>query len=341
MRFVRPMLLAVGIVFAGFAAHAADDDGIMGYWEGKYTSGDPSGKPVAMELVARGKSRWVVNVLSGDDKARLKGEMEVNKTEEGPEGKKVARYALKGTVQLGDAAAATSVLGGSIENGVLKGGITSSGKKPIELELKRVKLVSPSFNAAPPSGAKVLFDGKNLDGWIRVPEKWALLEEEAMQVASGVLKTTEDFGSFKLHLEFRCPFMPSDLGQERGNSGVYIHGCYEVQVLDSFGLPPADNDCGGIYSQAVPSVCASYPPLTWQTYDIEFHAPKFDASGKKTDDAVITVVHNGTTIHDKRKLTASTPGGLRDSEAPTGPIMLQDHRNAVRYRNIWLEPLKD
>jgi hypothetical protein len=163
-----------------------------------------------------------------------------------------------------------------------------------------------------------------------------------MQVAGGDIVTKELFdGHFKLHVEFRVPYMPKASGQGRGNSGVYVQGRYEVQVLDSYGLDSKDNDCGGIYSIAKPLVNACKAPTIWQSYDIDFRAPTF-ADGKKVNPGIITVLHNGVKIHDALKLTKdNTTAGLGGDPSTPGPIMLQDHGNPVQYRNIWLLKLKD
>src|SRR5579883_950476 len=132
----------------------------------------------------------------------------------------------------------------------------------------------------PPAGAIVLFDGKSLDEWVSIngdaPATWKLVEGGAMEVKGGGIKTKKAFdGHFKLHVEFRVPYMPKASGQGRGNSGVYLQGRYEVQVLDSYGLKSKDNDCGGIYEVAAPKVNACKAPTVWQSYDIDFHAPVF------------------------------------------------------------------
>lgn len=193
----------------------------------------------------------------------------------------------------------------------------------------------------PPPGALVLFDGKNLDAWVKRDGKtkpaWKLLEGGIMQVQGGDIVTREKFdGSFKLHVEFRVPYLPRAKGQARGNSGVYLQGRYEVQVLDSYGLESQNNDCGAIYEVAAPRVNACKAPTVWQSYDIEFESPKCD-NGKKVAPAYITVYHNGTKIHDHVAIPVDhTRAGMETDPCTPGPILLQDHGNPVQYRNIWL-----
>jgi hypothetical protein len=214
---------------------------------------------------------------------------------------------------------------GEIKQGVLT--VYNAGGEALG-ELKKVERKSPTLGAKPPAGAVVLFDGTNTEAW-----------ENAKMTADGLLevgtKTKRSFGSCRLHLEFRTPFMPTAQGQARGNSGVYLQHTYEFQVLDSFGLEGKDNECGGLYKIMTPRLNMCYPPLSWQTYDFDFTAPKFDADGKKTANARVTLKHNGVLIYNNVELPKLTPGG-RDKEAPTGPLYLQDHNNPVYYRNIWL-----
>jgi hypothetical protein len=195
-----------------------------------------------------------------------------------------------------------------------------------------------------PKNATVLFDGKDLSKWQYKKDgsdaKWILVDDNAMEVHGGDIVTKDKYQDFQLHVEFMTPNMPDKKGQARGNSGIYIQDRYEVQVLDSFGLESKDDDCGAIYKQKAPSVNACKKPGEWQTYDITFRAARFDASGKKTEGAHVTVVQNGQKIIDNFECTGPTGQGA--PEAPTaGPIRLQDHGNPVRYRNIWIVPEGD
>ncbi len=199
----------------------------------------------------------------------------------------------------------------------------------------------------PPPGAIVLFDGTpaSLANWVKKDGKTStefhLVEGKAMQVKGGDSMTREKFeGKFKLHVEFRVPYEPGQKGQGRGNSGVYVQGRYEVQVLDSYGLKSAKNDCGAIYEIAAPAVNACKAPTVWQSYDIDFTAPKCE-DGKRKEWARMTVIHNGIKIHDNVEVTSdNTRSGMGGDPCTPGPIMLQDHGHPVQYRNIWLLPEK-
>jgi hypothetical protein len=196
-------------------------------------------------------------------------------------------------------------------------------------ELKKVERKSPTLGAKPPEGAVVLFDGSSADAW----EKGELVENNLLG-ATGC-STKQKFGDHQLHIEFRTPFMPAARGQGRGNSGVYIQGRYECQVLDSFGLEGEDNECGGIYSIAKPVVNMCFPPIVWQTYDIDFTAARFDEQGKKTKNARVTIKHNGVLIYDDLELPHGTPGWHEEGPGPD-TLFLQNHGNPVAFRNIWV-----
>ena len=199
-----------------------------------------------------------------------------------------------------------------------------------------------TLGAKPPAGAVVIFDGKSLDGWVKLdgktPAKWPVADGVfTVGKGEGSIKTAKSYGSFKLHLEFNVPSMPEAKGQARGNSGVYLDGDYELQILDSYGLKSQDNDCAAIYKQITPRVNACKPPLQWQTYDITFHQAEVK-DGKVAKKARITVLHNGVNVIDNAEISL-TPGGVGVKEGSDGPLMLQDHGNTVRFRNIWLVPI--
>ena len=197
--------------------------------------------------------------------------------------------------------------------------------------LKRVRRASPTLGAKAPAGAVVLFDGSSCDAF--AGGHFDDLGRKLL--ASGSKTKRDDFQNYTLHVEFFLPFKPLGRGQGRANSGVYMQDRYEVQVLDSFGLKGLNNECGGIYSKTAPSVNMCFPPLVWQTYDIDFEAAKFDAEGKKTKNAIITVNHNGVPIHEHVEIAGPTGGGKKE-DATGGAIQLQGHGNPVFYRNVWI-----
>jgi hypothetical protein len=197
--------------------------------------------------------------------------------------------------------------------------------------LKRVDRKSPTLGAKAPAGAKVLFDGSSAEKF----QHGKLLKDGSLESEA----TSKDkFNDYHLHLEFRLSYMPDARGQGRSNSGVYLHDCYEIQVLDSFGLKGENNECGGFYSIREPDVNMCLPPLVWQTYDMDFTAPKYEGD-KKVANARITVKQNGVTIHDNIELPHGTPGRAEEGPGPR-PLYMQGHGNKVEYRNIWVEEKK-
>lgn len=198
----------------------------------------------------------------------------------------------------------------------------------------RVERTSPTLGAKPPAGAVVICDGAGPVDETATIVRGRITDDGLLTEGT---TTKEAFGDARWHVEFRLPYQPYDRGQGRGNSGGYFNGCYEVQMLDSFGLEGKSNECGGVYSAAAPQVNMCLPPLTWQTYDVDVTAPRF-AAGKKVKNARITVRHNGVLIHDDVELTRPTPGGPLSEERSAGPLYLQNHGNPVRFRNIWVVP---
>jgi hypothetical protein len=205
------------------------------------------------------------------------------------------------------------------------------------------KIVTPkpfAGSVPPPAGAIVLFDGKNLDKWKN--KQWKLADG-TMSPTKGGQRSLDKFGDIQLHIEWASPKVPRGSGQARGNSGVYLMGRYEIQVLDSFNNKTyPDGQAAAIYGQFPPMVNACRGPGEWQTYDITFITPKFK-DRKLASPAIVTVIHNGIVVHDKVKILGPTThkriGTYREAHGPTGPIMLQHHGNPVHFRNIWVKPL--
>ena len=194
--------------------------------------------------------------------------------------------------------------------------------------IPRIQRRSPREGALPPANAVVLFDGTNTDHF----KNGKITEDGLLDVGTEIVDLFQDF---TLHLEFRLPYMPYARGQGRANSGVYLQSRYEVQVLDSFGLEGAFNECAALYRTQKPDLNMCYPPLSWQTYDITFRSPRFDHSGKKTHDACISVMHNGVYVHYNRAIPNKTGAGKKESQKLL-PTKLQNHSNPVRFRNIWI-----
>jgi Domain of Unknown Function (DUF1080) len=200
----------------------------------------------------------------------------------------------------------------------------------------------------PPSDAVVLFDGSSLDAWRADkgggPAKWQV-KNGFMEVVGGAgdLVTKEEFGDSQLHIEFATPAPPVNSSQGRGNSGVFLYGLYEVQILDSFqNLSYADGQASAIYGQSPPLVNASRPPGEWQTFDIIYTGPRFEG-GKVTTPGYVTVLHNGVVTQNHTQILGVTAHRVLPAvvaHGPKGPIKLQDHGNPMRFRNIWIRPLQ-
>ncbi len=313
------MLTAVALATLPFAACAADkeqgitdsakagpDFAVQGEYIGKV-----NGQAQGAQVIALGDGKFDLVLFAGG----LPGE-----------GWKRGDAQQKGTGATSGSSTLFEINGGNkaeFEGSVLL--VRDSSGKNIG-QLKKVHRKSETLGAKPPKGAVVLFDGSSTDHWEN-----GHLSDDGYLMAGTSCKELIDGGT--IHVEFRTPFKPHARGQGRGNSGVYIYGIYECQVLDSFGLDGADNECGGIYKASKPAVNMCFPPLAWQTYDIEFTAPG-EKNGKATP-AVVSIKHNGVVIHENLKLPQPTPGGKN-----RGYLYLQGHGNPVAFRNIWAVPAK-
>ncbi|MEY4179095.1 MAG: hypothetical protein RLY70_2669 [Planctomycetota bacterium] len=308
-------LLAKGPVVID-PAKADADFAIQGEYAGEVESSDGK-KAFGVQIIALGMGKFqAVGYPGGLPGAGWNGEPKIE---------------TKGEMKDGAAVFATDAGSATVKDGAL----TIADKNGnMVAKFARVERKSQTLGAAPPAGATVLFDGKNADAWQNGRVEDGLLVQGTT--------TKAKFGSHKLHIEFRLPYQPEDRGQGRGNSGIYLQGRYECQMLDSFGLTGEQNECGGIYSVKKPDVNMCLPPLSWQTYDIDYTAAKYDAAGKLVANPRVTIQHNGVVIHKDVEL----PGERVTTAAPAkvgpepGPIYLQDHGNPVRYRNIWIVETK-
>lgn len=204
------------------------------------------------------------------------------------------------------------------------------------------RVVTPGVGGAAPSDAIVLFDGRDLSAWKSEnggDPKWKIANGYA-EVSGGGIMSKQEFGAIQLHIEWATPAEVKGDGQGRGNSGVYFQGRYEIQVLDSYqNKTYANGQASAFYGHSAPLVNASRKPGEWQSYDIVFHPPQPAADGKVTPGS-FTVIHNGVLVQDHISVKGDATTAAKFTGAtPTGPLMLQDHGNPVRYRNIWVRKL--
>ena len=315
LRAMIPGLLAISLATCAFAATSCAAENV-------FTDPASAGADFLLQGEYAGENCGAQVIALGGGKFRLVG-WDSGLPGETPDAKK--NQEIEGVLEGGAVHFKNAVWEATVANGELKGAGTDGQKRT----LKRVERKSPTLGATPPSGATVLFDGKTADAWTN-----GKIDADG-NLQCGVV-SRQEFGDFTLHVEFRLPFMPAARGQGRGNSGVYLQDRFEVQVLDSFGLKGENNECGGIYTKHKPLVNMCYPPLSWQTYDMDFVAAKWDADGKKLKDANVTVKHNGVLIHDHAEVNSSTTSaGRKDGPGP-GPFQIQNHGNPVVFRNIWV-----
>ena len=234
-------------------------------------------------------------------------------------------------------------LSGDGWSGAIAGAHFRASKSAEKFDLQHITRVSPTLGTKPPAGGIVLYDGTNLDAWAKKqgknwlledgPAKWKILADGALEVvpASDCLITHQKFGDLHVHLEFRTLGAPT-------NSGVYLQTRYELNINETYGKLDGGPNAGfdNCTDDARPRIRACYPPLAWQTFDIDFQAPRFDANGNKTASARATALFNGVRIYDQQELTKPKLSAGRLGEAPTGPLMLQEHGMPVQFRNVWV-----
>ncbi len=296
--------------------------------QGEYRTQDESSKPFGAQVIARGGGLFDVNFLPGG----LPGEGGSGKTKSQAKAKtEGGKTTLSGK--------GVKTVSGTIGGGKMEVTLGNVGR----LTLTKVSRRSRTLGQQPPPDAVVLTDGKSADQWhngalwkgLLVCRRYAT---DPPSGPGGNLLSKKAFNDCTIHLEFRLPYMPHARGQGRANSGLFIQDRYELQILDSFGLTGENNECGGFYSFAKPAVNMCYPPLQWQTYDIDFQAARFDGE-KKVANARVTVRHNGVVIHENLELPGPLPGGQKETARP-GPLQLQDHGDPVVFRNIWVREKK-
>ncbi|HEY3323429.1 MAG TPA: DUF1080 domain-containing protein [Planctomycetota bacterium] len=319
-------LLHAGEKVKGFTAvdeaSAGPDFKVQGEYLGEVAGADGAKQKLGAQVIACGKGEFHSAFYLGG----LPGEGWDGKT-------KIEKVPAKqGNITPdaktdGDKTVIEQVYKGTISGDTLTGE-TDKGEK---FTLKKVLRQSPTLGAKPPEGAIVLFDGTNTDQWDK--KDWM----DARKFLKMGVNSKRTFTDFTLHLELVTSFMPESRGQGRSNSGVFLPKNHEIQVLDSFGLAGDPNECGGVYSIKGTSPHMCFPPLSWQTYDIEYEAAKYDADGKtKTKNAVVTLKHNGVLVHDKYEIPRAT-NGPKNTEIPPAAIQLQDHGgDPVFFRNIWI-----
>jgi hypothetical protein len=333
------ILLTLAAVQAAAAADAGDAaDPFLGDWQGRFTrDGNRRPQPVVAQVIPRGGGQYeLVFREVFDHRCPVYGRAE-GKADGG-------RLVFRGDGFTGEATGDRMTGKGRRHDN--RG---EEAGRPFTLE--KVMRPSPRLGAEPPDGAVVLFDGSGFDAW--QPDRgdeitwkiengeahvWPLLERHA--IAPGLV-TKRAFGDYHLHLEFRLPLLADSRGQTRANSGISFedYRWHELQVLDSYGLPGYWDECGSIYRFAAPKVNMCAPPGQWQSYDVTYHRPRYDADGKLVRPARVTVNHNGKVVQNDLELPGGNVPKNRWGSRTIGRIRLQNHGDPIAFRNIWVREL--
>lgn len=323
------LMLLVCPVLCARETKGADDfypqerDPYAGNWTGRWSDDEDVDPDISAQVTATGRNKYTLRLAS-----RLFMRCPVLAVMES--------RVKNGVLEFSDANYRVK-----IENGVLTGG-RSSGSSTFSM--KPFIYENPGLGTPPPEGADVLFDGAGFDAFTG-SEGWQIVGD-AMMVMPGTedLVSKNKYLDAQLHVEFRTPLQPTEKGQSRGNSGVFLQDTYEVQVLDSFGLEGTYDECGALYKLSAPHVNACLPPGAWQSYDIHYTAARFSDDGTLLANPRITVYHNGILIHNDQELGWITGWKEKDRLQPppreAGSVKLQSHRNHyVQFRNVWIKAL--
>jgi len=342
------------LLLGGLAAAADKPDVVQGNWLGEWKGkGGMGGKNVA-EIYGLGNGEYQATFTAYDSGEQDKG---------------VFTFSIRGASVSDDKVVFTQnidlgLLGSfsfeaDVEQKKLLGKYSNGNRYQGTMELKRIEKTSDAIGAKPLPGAIALLDGQSLDNWDTVgkpADGWKIADgilvapksELSELPAEGHLATKASFNEAQIHVEFRVPYLPEKREQERGQGGVFLDGQYELQIVDSFGFPREknfsgdyvdDDALGAILGQKPPTEQAALPPGEWQAFDITFRAAKRDAEGKFPRPAEVTVLLNGTQIHDRVELSKPTEGAPTLNRASRPGLILQNGGQAVEYRNIWYVPL--
>lgn len=328
---------------------ASDRDLIQGNWTGDWTlDKDAGGGKQTAKVVALGQGDYLGSFTAYDGSEQQNETFKFNiRGTSDTEG----NVHFETTIPLGDRLG-TFEWKAVIKDGKFTGRYTNNKNYTGGFTLKREEKNVDSLGMKPLPGAVVLFDGKSFDQWRRLdgqPILWEIVDG-AMRINPSVklkgevvtshLVSKTTFKSAQIHLEYRTPFLPDARDQTRGQSGLFLNGCYEIQILDSFGVEASDEVAGAIFKRKAPSQNVSLPPLEWQSLDITYQGPKFSDDGKIKTPGEITMLHNDVMVLESVRLQERTEGAHRKPSAEPFGLMLEDAGHSVEFRNIWLVDLE-